>query len=300
LSFISHLNGIKAFDAAARHLSFTHAGAELGVTPAAVGQQVRLLEQYLGVQLFERQKKRLVLSERGRAVLPEIRDGLDKLASAMNKLKKDRKRQTLVVSTAPSFAAKWLMPRIEQFSKHHIDINIKLDVTERLVDLNREPISIAIRYGEGSYAGLRSQLLLSEAIFPVCSPKLLAVLGGMLQPETIKKATLLHDETLSFEAGYPTWATWCAKHGLRDLDTSRGLRFNSSVLATQAAIEGLGFSLGRSVIVEDDIAAGRLVIPFTHSVPSPYAYYIVRPIQSHDTRLADEFADFLVGCTITS
>jgi len=291
---ISHLNGLKAFDAAARYLSFTKAGEELGVTPAAVGQQVRLLEEYLGVQLFERQKKRLILSERGRSVLPEIREGLDKLVSALNKLKKDRRRQTLVVSTAPSFASKWLMPRIEEFRSCYPDVDIKVDVTERLVDFGREPIDVAIRYGKGHYPGMRSELLMSETIFPVCSPRLVNAIGGFSSESDIRRLTLLHDETLNFEAGYPNWSRWCDEHGLRDLDTSRGLRFNSSVLATQAAVEGLGVSLGRSVIVEDDLMQRRLLEPFSERMASPFSYFIVRPDVVSANPLTDPFACFLL------
>jgi len=276
---LSHLNALRAFEAAARHGSYVRAAGELGVTPAAVGQQVRALEAWLGAPLFHRGTSgtaRLVPTAEAQACLPELQGGFDRIEAALGRLR-DRKAQNLVTLTAsPAFAAKWLLPRIHGFQATAPSLDLRLDVTDRLVDLQAGDADLGIRYGGGRWAGLASTLLLREEVFPVCSPALLQGRHPLRTPAGLRHHILLHDATIPDGAGYPSWAAWLAAAGVTGMDTSRGLRINASAAVTEAAVAGQGVALGRSVIVADDLAAGRLVRPFA---PMPcligWAYYVV-------------------------
>lgn len=259
---VLHLSGMRAFEAAARHGSFARAAAELNVTPAAVSQHVRGLEAYLGFRLFRRSAGGLAPTDEALSVLPDVRDGFERLAAAQQRLRSQGAHGTLTVTTSPSFAAKWLMPRIEVFRAQHPDISLRLDVTERLVDFAREEVDLGVRYGRGVYRDLESELLLEEQVFPVCSPLLLDGAAPLRRPADLARHTLIHDATIAFDPGFPNWRTWLAIAGLHELKPAGELHLNSSLLATQAAVDRQGVALGRSVIVADDLRAGRLVRPF--------------------------------------
>lgn len=268
-----HLNALRAFEAAARHLSFVAAAEELNVTPPAISQHVRALEDYLGVRLFVRSKVGLSITQEAKSAYPDIKDGLEKLAAGLARLRSSGIDHIITMSVPPSFAGKWLLPRIDRFRERYPDFDIRLDATNRLADFSAEGIDVGVRYGLGGYPGLECEKLLVEDVFPVCSPQLLA--EGPIDLDRLARMTLIHDTTIDFDPSFPTWQAWFRARGISNIDPMRGLQFNSSVLAIQAAIEGQGVALGRSVIVERDIAAGRLVRPFETVEETHCAYFLV-------------------------
>ena len=289
------LSGFRAFEAAARHLSFARAADELRVTPAAISHQVRTLEDYLGVPLFRRSGRRVLLTEAGQILLPDLRRSFDLMEAAMGQVKRLAAGGILTVSMSPSFAAKWLMPRIEHFRARHPDIDLRIDADVRLVDFSANEVDIVIRYGPGSYPGLKSVLLFEEELFPVCSPRLLSGAVPLRGVADLRQHTLLHDETINFAGPIPSWRVWLQTIGLEQaVDLNRGLRFNSSVTATQAAVDGHGVLLGRSLIVADDLAAGRLVRPFAESCPAGFGYYLVYPPQVASRANVRAFVDWII------
>ena len=290
---LAHLNALRAFEAAARLGSFVAAAGELAVTPAAVGQQVRALEDYFGLPLFERRGRTLVLTQAARGVLPDVQDAFDRLASASNRLRDARLGSVLTVSMPPSFAAKWLIPRLERFRITQPEVDLRLDTTDRLVDLPREGVALAIRYGTGRYPGLKAVPLLNEVLFPLCSPLLLTRVRKLRRADDLRHFKLIHDTTLEAHAGFPTWATWLKLAGARGVDPRRGLRIGSSIMALQAAMDGQGVALGRSVIAANDLAEGRLVRPLATGCPANYAYYLVYPEDTALNPVAKAFADWL-------
>jgi LysR family glycine cleavage system transcriptional activator len=272
---LTHLNGVRAFEAVARHMSFAKAAEELGVTPAAVSQQVKTLEDYLGVKLFRRAQRAIFLTETAQAILPEVREGFDLVAAGLSRARAQRGGRPLVVSVTPSVAAKWLMPRLERFLARHPDVDIRLDTTTRIVDLAREDVDVALRYGDGRYPGLEVVPLMSEQVFPVCSPALLEGRHPLRAVEDLPRHTLIHDASMPKGSAFPSWAGWLEAAGVPGVDASRGLQVNASMLAIQAALDGQGVALGRSVLVADDLAAGRLVRPFALALPLRFGYYVV-------------------------
>jgi LysR family transcriptional regulator, glycine cleavage system transcriptional activator len=291
---LTHLNALRAFESVARSGSYVSAANELGVTPAAVGQQVRALEAYLAAPLFERHGKKLLLTEPARAVLPEIAAAFDRLAVATEHLRESaRGAARVAITLPPSFAAKWLIPRIEGFRMAHPDIDLRLDTTDRLSDLPRENVAVGIRYGSGRYPGLEATLLMNEYVFPVCSPALLASAGKTLAPADLLSFKLIHDTTLASHAEFPTWASWLKAAGVRRAKAPRGMTINSSVMSLQAAAEGQGVALARSVIAAGDLREGRLVAPVPPALPSCYAYYLVYPSGLPLSRAAALFCHWL-------
>jgi LysR family transcriptional regulator, glycine cleavage system transcriptional activator len=273
---LTHLNGMRAFEAAARHMSFGKAAEELGVTPAAVSQQIKNLEGYLGVTLFKRTKRGILLTSAAQAILPDAREGFDLLSSALSRARKERPRRQLTVTATPSFAAKWLMPRLEAFIVSHPGIEIRLDATTRLVEFGREDVDLGVRYGAGEWPGdLEVTSLLREDVFPVCSPNLLNGERPLREVRDLRRHTLIHDDSLPGEDAFLGWAGWLQAVGAAGVDAARGLHVNASMFAIQAAMEGKGVALGRSVLVADDIATGRLVRPFVQAVPLRSGYFIV-------------------------
>lgn len=276
---LSHLNALRAFEAAARHLSYVRAADELGVTPAAVGGQVRALEAWLGIPLFRRSAGppvRLSLTEEARAALPELHDGFDRLASGLRRLRAAKDAGVVLVTSSPAFAAKWLLPRVERFRAAHPRLDLRLDVTDQLADLAAGEADVGIRYGGGRWSGLEATRLLDEEVFPVCSPVLFDGPYPPRTPADLRHHTLIHDATVRFDADFPTWRAWLTVAGVSDVDPGRGLMINASAAVTQAAVEGQGIALGRSVVVGDDLAAGRLVRLFPEvACPVGWAYYVV-------------------------
>jgi len=290
---LTHLNALRAFEATARLGSYVRAAVELGVTPAAVGQHVRLLEEHFAGVLFERQGKKLVLTEAARAVLPDIKDAFDRLAQAEDRLRESRRAPLVTVTLPPPFAAKWLIPRIEGFRMAYPDVDLRLDTTDRLADLPRENIAVGIRYGAGRYPGLDATPLMAEEMFPVCTPSLITRVHKLREPDDLGHFKLIHDTTMESHASFPTWAAWLKASGARKVDARPGLRINSSIMALQAAIEGQGVALARSVIVAGDLRDGRVIRPLRPSCATNYSYYLVYPAGLPLSRSASAFCHWL-------
>jgi LysR family glycine cleavage system transcriptional activator len=273
------LNGLRAFESAARHLSFTRAAAELNVTQTAISHTIRRLEEQLGVALFIRRNRGLLLTREGEAYLPAIRAAFEDLRQATARLQRPEQDRVLTVSTTASLAAKWLVSRVAAFQDDNPGIEVRLTTSAQLVDFRREQIDMGVRYGRGSWPRLRADWLLAEDIFPVCSPVLRDGPHPLRRPEDLAHHTLLHS-TSSRE----DWQLWLTAAGLpTELARRRGLNFDQTFMVVQAAVDGLGVALGRTPYVEDDITAGRLVMPFDVVLPADAGFYIVAPEETADT-----------------
>jgi LysR family glycine cleavage system transcriptional activator len=284
------LNGLRAFEVAARYLSFTRAAAELNVTQTAISHQIRRLEEQLGKRLFVRQSRGLALTREAQDYLPAIRTAFDDLRRATERLQRPDREGVLTVSTTASLATKWLVTRVARFQEANPGIEVRISTSTHLVDFQREEVDMAVRYGLGSWPGLRTQWLMAEDIFPVCSPALMTGENPLRRPEDLAHHTLLHT-TVARE----DWQLWLTAAGLPvSLALRRGLSFDQAFMALQAAMEGLGVALGRSRLVDDDIAAGRLVRPFDVVLPTDAGYYIVAPEETADLPKIALFRDWLI------
>lgn len=295
----SYLNALRAFEAAARYQSFSAAAAELHVTSAAVGQQVRTLEAWLGIALFNRASSgtaRLILTDVAKKALPDIRQGFEHLRAGLERLKEGSLGSGLTVTVSPAFAAKWLLPRIERFQLSHPQTDVLLDTNLRSVDFVAQDVDIGVRYGAGHWPGLTAIKLMDEEMYPVCAPDYAVMKKGRLSPKKLAEATLIHDLSMAVDPAYPTWRTWLDASGYADINADHGLRINNSAAVLQAAIEGQGLALGRSVMVRDDLAAGRLVRPFgeTHC-PLAFAYYVVYRPETAEVEKVKAFRDWLLS-----
>ena len=282
------LNGLRAFEAAARHLSFTRAAEELNVTQAAVSHQVKALEARLGIALFRRLNRALRLTEAGQAYLPAVRDAFDAIAEATGRLEAHRSGGVLTVTTLDSFAAKWLVPRLGRFRAGHPDLDVRISTSDGMVDFARDDIDLGVRYGGGQYPGLHTVRLMTEDIFPVCSPALLDGDRPLASPADLRHHTLLHDDMRE------DWRMWLLAAGVGGVDPTRGSAFSHSHLVVQAAVDCQGVALGRGALVAEDLAAGRLVRPFDISLPAKFAYYIVCPEATAEQPKIVAFRDWLL------
>lgn len=275
------MNTLRAFEAAARHLSFTLAAEELHVTQAAVSHQIKSLEEALGVRLFRRLNRAIRLTEEGQEFVGEVRKALSHLATAVEKLSAPEAGGPLTVSVLPSFASKWLVPRLGRFRDRHPEIDVRISPSIQLTDFQRDDVDLVVRYGKGEYAGLHSVRLMTEDIFPVCSPALLEGTNALSKPEDLRHHTLLHDDA------YVDWTMWLLVAGVKEVDPRQGPFFTDSALVIQAAAEGQGVALARGALAAGDIAAGRLVKPFDIAIPTKYAYYVLSPMAtSHHPKIA--------------
>jgi len=273
------LNSLRAFEAAARHLSFSKAAEELGVTPAAVGHQIKSLENFLGVILFVRLTRALRLSDAAQAALPSLREGFDKLTEASESLSAQDDNGVLTVSAGPSLAAKWLVPRLDDFRQCCPDMDLRLDATDDLVDFRRDGVDIALRYGRGHYPGHRVDPLFGEKYSPVCSPRLMKGPHPLRVPGDLRHHTLLHLNWRQEDVTAPNWRMWLLAAGVEDIEPRRGARYNLEVLVVQAALEGQGVALCSDTLIEGDLKQGRLIRPFELTVTdqSGFAYFLVCP-----------------------
>lgn len=271
------LRSLRAFEAAGRLLSFSKAAEELHVTPAAVSHQIKGLEDYLGVQLFRRNTRRLFLTEPGQLALGYFREGFDRLAKGVEALRARGERGVLTVSTAPSFAAKWLVPRLGGFAQKYPEIDLRLAANTALVDFDRDNVDLAIRFGRGIYDRLESHKLFGEFLAPMCSPKLMGRPRALKDPADLAAYPLLHDDSISLIGRQPGWAEWFKLAGVTGADLSRGTHFDDGHLVLQAASEGRGIALARVVLAASDLAAGSLVAPFKIFIPLDVGYFLVVP-----------------------
>jgi LysR family glycine cleavage system transcriptional activator len=271
------LNSLRVFEAAARHLSFTKAADELNVTPGAVSQQIKALEDFIGAPVFRRHKRTLLLTDEAQASLPILREGFDRLAEAASLLTARADGGRLTVSVAPSLAAKWLVPRLDRFRERHPDVDVWISADMEVVDFASDDVDLAIRYGGGRYSGVVVEHLMAETIVPVCSPRLLKGDKPLKTPQDLAHHVLLHDGSPDNDESCPTWPMWLKAAGVKTVDGARGPKFNQSSLVIEAAVAGKGVALAKSQLALADLEAARLVVPFDLSTPSAFAYYVVHP-----------------------
>lgn len=272
------LNALRVFEAAARQGSFARAAEELHVTPAAISQQIKILEGYLGVTLFNRGKS-LELSESASAVLPQVSDAFDQMERAMARVRVGNDKGPLVVSAPPVFAARWLIPRLDDFHAHYPDVELLLMATQRLVDFTLEDVDVAIRFGTGNYPGLRVERMMTESIVVVAAPKLAA---RIKKPADLLRCNLLEDKWHVEEGMFPDWTTWLTTLGVAGKTAPRIQSFGDAGLTIQAAVSGLGVTLAWNSLVTDDIAAKRLQRVLDHAIPTTLGYHLVAP-ENHAT-----------------
>ena len=271
------LKSLRAFEAAARHLSFAQAAEELFVTPGAISQQIRVLEQHLGVELFRRQHRRVLLTDAGQSLLPGVRQGFQLLGSAVDDVQSMKSDRPVTISAAPSFASKWLVPRLGDLHRRYPELDIRLDTSMEVIDLNRSDIDIGIRFGAGDYPGLHVDLLICEEVFPVCSPTLINPDHPLNEPGDIIHYPLLHYATGSLDlgAGWPDWQMWLKAAGVDYEGIHHGFTIDQQQMLIQAALESQGIALVGSVSVMDDLKSGRLIRPFELTFPVGFSYYFV-------------------------
>ena len=264
------LNALKAFEAAARHESFTHAAEELCVTQGAVSHQVKALEANLAIKLFNRERQRLIITEAGRDYLAVVRDALDWIAVGTERLLQRQNAGVLTVSTSPDFAAKSLVHRLGHFAEAHSTIDLRVSATMHHVDFAREDVDMAVRHGDGNWPGLDAVELSAEQLFAVCSPKLLS--GRRLgKPADILKFPLLHLDSRA------DWWKWLQAVGISDANVKHGPVLNRASMMIDAAINGQGIALARTTLAAWDLLNGRLVRPFPESLRLSKTYWIVCP-----------------------
>jgi LysR family transcriptional regulator, glycine cleavage system transcriptional activator len=283
------LNTLKAFEAAARRESFTHAAEELCVTQGAVSQQVKALEEGLGIKLFNRERQRLVITEAGRDYLLVVRDALDRIAIGTERLLQRQNTGVLTVSTSPDFAAKWLVHRLGHFAESHAGIDLRVSATLHHVDFAREDVDLAVRHGEGNWPGLDTVQLSAEQLFAVCSPKLLSGRHRLSRPADILKFPLIHLDDRA------DWAKWLRSAGINDSDVTHGPVLNRASMVIDAAIDGQGIALARTTLAAWDLINGRLARPFPDSLPLSKTYWIICPKATSNMPKIVTFRDWLLA-----
>lgn len=275
LARLPPLTSLRAFVAAARHLSFTRAAEELHVSSAAVGQQIRILEEYVGEQLFLRTASQLQLTAAGRVLMPGLTEAFEGVLDAVSQLADGVHEAPLKVSVAPSFAAKWLVMRLERLRQAVPDLRVQVNASTTLVDVEREDVDCVIRYGNGAYPGLFVDRLFSEAVVPVCSPDFADAYGLHPRLRNLQGVPLVHEEGPEHDSSCPDWSTWLRGQGLSGRHLDDGFRVNQSSLVLEAALAGQGLGLGKLRLAEADLRAGRLVVPFGRPQPVEFSYYFV-------------------------
>lgn len=302
------LGALRAFEAAARHLSFKKAANELHVSPAAVSHQIHTLEDYLGVQLFERLNRGLNLTDVARAGLPEISEGFQSLRAGVELMRNTESGITLSVNSGPAFAAKWLVPRLQRFASANPDIDVRISASMQSVDgrsaearaategndEHRLDADVEIRFGSGVYPGFRVDKLMPVSLMPVCSPQSITDEHPLQNPQDLNQHTLLHDDTLGALEGHPDWSAWLRLAGAPGVNAGRGSHFTHGALTLQAAADGLGVALAVDVLAAEDLASGRLVAPFATRLALPLAYFVVSPVDRADLPHVAAFREWLL------
>ena len=305
------LNALRAFEAAARHLSFKIAARELHVTAGAVSHQVKLLEDFLGVPLFRRLTRALELTAEAQAMLPKVREGLDALSEAVARVRAREDAPALTVLAPPNFAARWLVPRLASFT--HANPAVELHVASRpgmidgrgdsdavaVADARDDSPTAMVRFGDGRYPGAHVDEVFSAVYVPVCSPALLGGAHPLRKPDDLRHHTLLHEDTVTEEGARPSWADWLRAVGVSGVDSTKGPHFSDASLSFEAALEGLGVALVMKPLVRTEIEAGRLVVPFDLTAPASYSYYLVTPEGSDDGGTVAGFRRWLLAESAT-
>jgi LysR family glycine cleavage system transcriptional activator len=287
------LNALRGFEAVARHMSFGRAAEELRVTPAAVSQQIKNLEEFLGVQLFRRQGRRIQLTETGRQVLPGIEKGFGNLADAVRPYLNPVPTGNISCSTVAAFAARWLVPRLQSWTAEHPNIDVRISASDELVGFKRKGIDVAIRLGTGEWDDLYTELLFQEEVIPLCSSDLLDVELPLRVPSDLRHHQLIHFTPPSGQLN-TKWSDWVKLAGVSGIDTTRGIFFNEGTMALNAATRGQGVVLAPRILATDELLAGTLIIPFEIKLPTSLAWYIVMPENNMTRPEVVAFRDWLL------
>ncbi len=282
------LNALRAFEAGARHLSFTKAAEELHVTQAAVSHQVKALEAHLGYPLFKRMTRKLALTEQGRVLFPVVGEAFARIAETADGLRGADDSRTLTVSVTPSFGAKWLVYRLPEFWKRHPEIDLRVHHSIQVCDLRHDDVDLAVRFGAGKWEGLTCEFMLRVDYTPVCSPALLQGPQPLRRPSDLRHHTLLHEDD------YDGWTQWLAVADVSDIDPRRGPVMNDMTSLLQSAIDGAGVALGRLSMVQRELEAGKLVKPFDVTVLTDLGYHLVYLPGALEREKVRVFRDFIM------
>jgi LysR family glycine cleavage system transcriptional activator len=267
------LNSLRAFEATARHLSFSKAAQELHVTPAALSHQIRGLEEQLALKLFHRRARSIELTEAARTIYPGIRTGFEAIREAVERLDRGKQDRVLVVSSTPGLTAKWLVPRLYKFLALHPEIETRITASVAYANFATDDIDVGIRLSSGVHPDLYVEKLSDEWLLPLCSPRLLEGEHPLHRAHDLKHFTLIQ---VDLPGVVPTWTDWMEMAGLDGIDSTRGLRLNVADHALDAASEGVGVVLAYKIVAARDIALKRLVVPFGPEIQLPgRAYYFV-------------------------
>jgi LysR family transcriptional regulator, glycine cleavage system transcriptional activator len=286
-------NSLVTFEAAARHLSFTAAADELRVTQAAVSRQIRLLEDHLGVTLFNREHRALKLTEFGERLYQSVEQGLGQIARVATAIRREESSADVTIASSVTFASYWLMSRIAQYRAQFPEVDIQLVASARTRDLTGSGIDLAIRYGRGLWPGYRAHYLFGNDVFPVCSPTYLERHGPLNALADLKDARLLH--LAKFDRNWVTWSSWFEEFGLGELPPTRGLLFDNYMVLIHAAIRGEGVALCGGRLAEDLIRRQELLRPFSTALRSEFTFFLVEPADRHLRRTVRHFRDWLLA-----
>ena len=290
------LTALRAFEAAARHLSLTKAAQELNVTPGALSHQIRGLEEFIGLELFERRVRAIALTPAGKLLYPGLQTGFAQIREAVAGLRSTADDRVLVISTPPGLTSKWLAPRLHRFASAHPAIDARISSSLTNANFATDGVDVAVRnlaVVPPRDPALVVEKLVEVSFVPVCSPKLIESQGPLDTPQALARAPLIHDDTIAHLANVPTWTDWFATAGVGAVDVSHGLRFNSSDHALDATGEGAGVLLAHDLLAYDDLRTGRLVIPIALSLHSGRAYHLVRPKFQRESAKVRAFRDWI-------
>ncbi|MEJ2624674.1 MAG: transcriptional regulator GcvA [Pseudolabrys sp.] len=291
-SALPPLSALRAFEAAARHLSFAQAARELNVTAGALSHQIRGLEDFLGVKLFERRVRAIALTTAGKQLYPGLQTGFAHIREAVASLDVAHAAHVLVVSTSPGLTSKWLARRLYRFGEAYPDIDVRISSAHANANFATDGIDLAVRNMQVDQApdtALESEKLVDITYVPVCSPRLLEQHGPVKDAQALARLPLIHDETLAARGASPDWSRWFAAAGVDNADVRRGLRFNSADHALDAAAEGAGVLLTYDIMAYDDLRTGRLIMPVKLALPSGRAFSLVWAKGRKPTAAADAF-----------
>lgn len=282
------LNALRAFEASARQLSFTRAAEELFVTQAAVSHQIKALEEFIGIKLFVRKNRALLLTEEGQSYYLDIKDIFNNIREATEKLFARNEKGAITVCMQASFAIQWLVPRLSAFSNLHPDIDVRIKAVEQSDGLLTEDVDIAIYYGRGNWSDVSIDKLHQEYLIPVCSPLIFSKNKPLKKIEDLVNHTLLHDTSRK------DWKRWFKKVGVKGANVNNGPIFSHSVMVVQAAVHGQGVALAHSAFAKPDIDSGRLVCPFNDVLVSKNSHYIVCREHQRDLGRISAFRDWVL------
>lgn len=288
------LDLIEGFEAAARNLSFTKAAAELNLTQSAVSRQIKSLEEWLGVALFERRTRSLALTRHGETLFKAVPDILRTVEDVSRRIRQQQLARTLTVTTTASFASLWLIPRLTGFTRDHPQLDVRISASSKFVDLERSNVEIAIRYTSAVPAESAIKLF-EEEVFPVCAPQLLKDTSKPLsRPNDLQHHVLLHYDDPANRISWLDWPTWLESVGLKEMKVAGSVRFNQYDQVVVAATSGQGVALGRSPLLKSMLGAGTLVAPFSDKSVAPRAYYVIASKTSSKNPDVQQFIDWLI------